>query len=61
MIIFELIGHTAAIDWGDRSMPVRIALFSTREKAEEHIEKIKAYANWRMDWDKFSITELTVN
>lgn len=61
MTVFELIGHTAVIDWGDRSESVCIALFSTYEKAEARVAEIKSKANWHMDWGKFSINEVVVH
>ena len=41
MIVYEVIGWTARIDWADTPREIRLHFFSTHEKAEAHIEKLK--------------------
>lgn len=61
MTVFELIGIAAAIDWASApSTRQRLGLFSTREKAEARIVKIKENPEWRMDWDGFEIKEMEI-
>lgn len=60
MIVFELIGTSAWIDWASRGKPSRIGIFSTREKAEAKIKEIKKYKHWKMDWSSFDIYEVEV-
>ena len=60
MTVFELIGITSWTDWASRGNPERLGMFTTREKAEAKIEKIKARSEWRMDWSDFKINEVEV-
>jgi hypothetical protein len=60
MVVFELIGSGAWIDWGSRGKSTRIGLYSTRKKAELKIEEIKQNKNWKMDWSSFDIHEVEV-
>lgn len=61
MIVYELIGNTAWIDLADRPKPMRIGIYTTREKAAAEAESIKQKnSNWRMDWENFEINEVLV-
>jgi hypothetical protein len=55
MTVFELIGTSAWIDWASRGQPIRIGLFSTREKAEAKIKEIKRDKRWKMSWSSLDI------
>lgn len=60
MIVFELLGKEAMIDWTSPITKRRIGLFSTMEKAEAKVEEIKQSKEWQMDWDRFDIVEVEV-
>lgn len=61
MVIYELIGITAAIDWGDRSERRDLGLFTSMEGADRRADEWKSDKEWRMIWDRFEIVERTVN
>jgi len=60
MTVFEVVGITSWIDWAERGKPERLGMFTTREKAESRIEKIKEDRDWKMDWSDFEINEVEV-
>ena len=60
MTIFEVVADSAWIDWGHRGTQTRIALFSTRDKAEAKIKDMKRDKEWKMSWSGISINELMV-
>jgi hypothetical protein len=61
MTIFELIGVTARIDWASTTEKRQLGLFTSREKAESRIKKIKEDKEWSMCWDSFEIKELELD
>lgn len=55
MIIYELVGWTAAIDWGDRSDRIHIGFYATMDGAERQMAAYKADKEFHMKWRTFTI------
>jgi hypothetical protein len=60
VVIYELRGKEAKIDWATIPKTIRIALFINKNDAEREILKIKQNSEWYMDWDSFEIREITL-
>ena len=60
MVVFELLATSAWIDWASRVGETRIGLYSTAEKAEAAIKKIKKDKEWKMSWDSFRVVPVEV-
>ena len=60
MTIYEVIGMTSWIDWAESGKPERLGVFTSRERAEAKIEKIKERSDWKMEWSDFDINEVEV-
>jgi hypothetical protein len=60
MTVFELLATSAWHDWASRGSEVRIGLFSTLEKAQTKIDKMKQDKEWKMSWSSFRVVSVNV-
>jgi hypothetical protein len=61
MVIYEVIGYTAAIDYGSRSKKLSMGFFISEKRAQSEVDSIKSRDHWWMDYeDLFEIVEISV-
>ena len=61
MIIYEVFGWTARIDWSGSSVKKSLGIFASEAGAEAKIAAIKSKDHWYMDWENsFTVETRTI-
>lgn len=60
MIIYEVVGYTARIDWADTSKRITLGFYKTKEGAERHIDEMRQDIECYMKWDMLTYQPHTV-
>mgnify|MGYP006266948499 CR=1 FL=1 len=61
MIIYQVVGRTARIDWTDRSEDVSLGFYYNEKAAKQEVSRIKSTEHWYMDYDSVKVVPVKVN